>query len=156
MRAARALCGRGDRAGGSTSAESYLVIDKILEAAQRTGADAVHPGYGFLSENPEFARRLETAGITLIGPRPEAMEAMGHKTKARDVMIAAQVPVVPGSDGPVAGPDEAVIEAQRISFPIMVKAAAGGGGKGMRRVDDPSATSRRLCGGSERSTQQLW
>ncbi|MEE2835783.1 MAG: acetyl-CoA carboxylase biotin carboxylase subunit [Myxococcota bacterium] len=125
--------------GGSTSAESYLVIDKILEAAQRTGADAVHPGYGFLSENPEFARRLEAAGITLIGPRPEAMEAMGHKTKARDVMIAAQVPVVPGSDGPVAGPDEAVIEAQRIGFPIMVKAAAGGGGKGMRRVDDPSA-----------------
>ena len=124
------------------------MIDKILEAAQRTGADAVHPGYGFLSENPEFARRLEAAGITLIGPRPEAMEAMGHKTKARDVMIAAQVPVVPGSDGPVAGPDEAVIEAQRIGFPIMVKAAAGGGGKGMRRVDDP-ALPQRLCGGSE-------
>ena len=128
----------------STSAESYLVIDKILEAAQRTGADAVHPGYGFLSENPEFARRLETAGITLIGPRPEAMEAMGYKTKARDVMIAAQVPVVPGSDGPVAGPDEAVIEAQRIGFPIMVKAAAGGGGKGMRRVDDPSCFTAPL------------
>ena len=119
--------------GGETSAESYLVIDKIVDAAKRTGACAIHPGYGFLSENPVFARRLDDEGIILIGPRPEAMEAMGHKTKARDVMMAADVPVVPGSEGPVAGPDEAVAEAQHIGFPIMVKAAAGGGGKGMRR-----------------------
>jgi acetyl-CoA carboxylase biotin carboxylase subunit len=125
--------------GGETSAESYLVIDKIIAAAQKTGADAIHPGYGFLSENPDFARQLETHGIILIGPRPEAMEAMGHKTKARAVMIAAGVPVVPGSEGPIEGPDEAVIEAENIGFPIMVKAAAGGGGKGMRRVAESSA-----------------
>ncbi len=125
--------------GGETSAESYLVIDKIVDAAKQTGACAIHPGYGFLSENPVFARRLDQEGIILIGPRPEAMEAMGHKTQAREVMMAAQVPVVPGSDGPVAGPDEAVAEAKNIGFPIMVKAAAGGGGKGMRRVADPSA-----------------
>jgi acetyl-CoA carboxylase biotin carboxylase subunit len=125
--------------GGETSAESYLVIDKIIDAAKRTGVDAVHPGYGFLSENADFARRLEAEGIVLVGPRPEAMEAMGHKTRARALMIAAGVPVVPGSEGPVSGPDEAVLEAQDIGFPIMVKAAAGGGGKGMRRVADPAA-----------------
>ena len=125
--------------GGQTSAESYLVIDKVIAAAQKTGADAIHPGYGFLSENPDFARQLEAHGVILIGPRPEAMEAMGHKTKARAVMIEAGVPVVPGSEGPIDSPDEAVVEAQDIGFPIMVKAAAGGGGKGMRRVAEPSA-----------------
>jgi acetyl-CoA carboxylase biotin carboxylase subunit len=125
--------------GGDTSAESYLLIDKIIAAAKSTGANAIHPGYGFLSENPEFARRLLREGIILVGPSPEAMEAMGHKTRARDVMTAAKVPVVPGSDGPVAGPDEALIEAETIGYPIMVKAAAGGGGKGMRRVADAAA-----------------
>ena len=125
--------------GGSSAAETYLHIDKIIAAAKRSGADAVHPGYGFLSENPEFARRLATEGITLIGPRPEAMEAMGHKTKARAAMTEAGVPVVPGSSGPVADAAEALAAAAVIGYPVMVKAAAGGGGKGMRRVADPDA-----------------
>jgi acetyl-CoA carboxylase, biotin carboxylase subunit len=125
--------------GGQTSAESYLVAEKILAIAAACGADAIHPGYGFLSENPEFARACTAAGITFVGPQPEAMEQMGHKTKARAVMMAAGVPVVPGSEGPIVEADEAARFANEIGYPVMVKAAAGGGGKGMRRVNDGRA-----------------
>jgi len=123
------------RLGPAPSSESYLAIDKILEVARASGAAAVHPGYGFLSENPDFARACEKAGVTLVGPPAAAMEAMGEKTRARDEMRRAGVPVVPGSPGPVATEEEALRLAREIGLPVMIKAAAGGGGKGMRKVE---------------------
>jgi acetyl-CoA carboxylase biotin carboxylase subunit len=121
--------------GPGPARDSYLVPERILEAAVRTGADAIHPGYGFLSERAEFNRACRTAGLTFIGPRPESQEAMGVKTSARKRMQAAGVPVVPGSEGPISDEGEAAVEAARIGFPVMLKAAAGGGGKGMKRCD---------------------
>jgi acetyl-CoA carboxylase biotin carboxylase subunit len=119
--------------GPAPSRESYLVVEKIVAACKATGAEAVHPGYGFLSEKAELPRALAAAGITFIGPPPEAMDAMGYKTTARERMIAAGVPVVPGAQvSDVAGIKEA---AARLGYPVMLKAAGGGGGKGMRRVD---------------------
>ncbi len=120
--------------GGSTSADSYLRIDKIIDAARRAGADAVHPGYGFLSENADFARALAEAGLTFIGPSADAMDAMGNKLRARAIMLEAGVRVIPGSDGAVSDPAEATRLAGEIGFPVMLKAAAGGGGKGRRVV----------------------
>jgi acetyl-CoA carboxylase biotin carboxylase subunit len=110
--------------------ESYLRIDKILDAAKRTGAEAIHPGYGFLSENAAFAKACADAGIAFIGPPASAIEAMGSKTAARERMIAAGVPVVPGGNADTT--EEALATAKRIGYPVMVKAAMGGGGKGMR------------------------
>jgi acetyl-CoA carboxylase biotin carboxylase subunit len=121
--------------GASPARESYLSIERLLDAARATGADAVHPGYGFLSERAEFARAVEAAGLTFVGPRPEAMEAMGEKTRARAFMQAAGVPVVPGSDGALPSEAEALACAARLGWPVMVKAAAGGGGRGMRRCE---------------------
>ena len=121
--------------GPAPSAESYLRVDRILEAARRLGADAVHPGYGFLSENAAFARACAGAGLAFVGPSPEVIEAMGSKTRARETMIAAGVPVVPGTEAAVQRAEDALAEADRIGFPLMIKAAAGGGGKGMRRVE---------------------
>ena len=121
--------------GPAPSRESYLAIDKVLAAARRTGADAVHPGYGFLSEKAEFARAVEAAGLTFIGPRPESMDAMGVKTTARKNMQAAGVPTIPGSAEPLADPLGAKAFADRLGYPVMIKAAAGGGGKGMKRCD---------------------
>jgi len=123
------------RIGPPPSRESYLVVDRIVAAAQATGADAIHPGYGFLSEKAELARALEAAGITFIGPRAESMDAMGVKTTARKNMQAAGVPTVPGSAAPIAGEAEAKAFAGEIGYPVMIKAAAGGGGKGMKRCD---------------------
>ncbi|MBI5549002.1 MAG: acetyl-CoA carboxylase biotin carboxylase subunit [Deltaproteobacteria bacterium] len=125
--------------GPPPSRESYLAIDRILEAARQSGADAVHPGYGFLSENPVFARACERSGLALIGPPASAMEAMGEKTRARDLRRRAGVPVVPGSPGPIATEEEALTLARQIGFPVMIKAAAGGGGKGMRKVEGEAA-----------------
>ena len=122
------------RVGPAPSPESYLIGEKVLEAAKACGADAIHPGYGFLSENPVFAEQVEAAGITFIGPPPNAMRVMGSKTAARDKMEAAGVPCVPGSDGPVESEEEALKIADEIGFPVMLKAAAGGGGKGMRLI----------------------
>ncbi|MCP5069653.1 MAG: ATP-grasp domain-containing protein, partial [bacterium] len=122
--------------GGITSADSYLRIDKIIDAARQAGADAVHPGYGFLSENADFARALDEAGLTFIGPSAAAMDAMGNKLRARAIMSAAGVRVIPGSENAVSDPTEAKRLAEEIGFPIMLKAAAGGGGKGMRVVHD--------------------
>lgn len=125
--------------GPAIAAESYLVIDKIIAACKESGADAVHPGYGFLSENDVFAERLEAEGITLIGPPAAAMRLMGSKTEARKAVIEAGLPVVPGESGPGGnGFDDvasAMEAAKRIGFPVLIKAAAGGGGKGMRLVE---------------------
>ncbi len=121
--------------GPAPSRESYLVMDRIIDAAKKSGADAIHPGYGFLSENPKFVRACEAAGITFIGPPATAMEAMGEKTKARANMVKAGVPVVPGTTEPFASLEDARAFAKKIGYPIMLKAAGGGGGKGMRRVD---------------------
>ncbi len=121
--------------GPAPSRESYLVMEKVLAAARKTGADAIHPGYGFLSEKAEFARACAAAGVTFIGPRPESMDAMGVKTSARARMEAAGVPVVPGTKAPIADASVALGIARDIGFPVMLKAAAGGGGKGMKRID---------------------
>jgi len=120
--------------GPAPSRESYLRIDKILDVAKQSGADAIHPGYGFLAENAAFAKACEDAGIVFIGPRSESIRLMGEKTSARRVAVEAGVPVVPGTLEPLS--DDATIEkeAARIGFPLMLKAAAGGGGKGLRLV----------------------
>jgi len=128
--------------GPAAASESYLNIDRLLDAARQTGAEAIHPGYGFLAENPEFARRVEDAGLVFIGPSPEAILAMGDKTEARARMIEASVPVVPGSTGPIATSEQARAEAERLGYPILLKAAAGGGGKGMRIVESEAELER--------------
>jgi acetyl-CoA carboxylase, biotin carboxylase subunit len=121
--------------GPSPSRESYLRIDAIIDAAKKSGADAVHPGYGFLAENASFARACREAGLLFIGPPPEAIEAMGSKTESRQRMQAAGVPVVPGLTEAVRSFDEIAAFARDAGFPIMIKASAGGGGKGMRLVE---------------------
>ncbi|MCA1556310.1 MAG: acetyl-CoA carboxylase biotin carboxylase subunit [Acidobacteria bacterium] len=120
--------------GAAPSAESYLRIERIIEAARASGAEAVHPGYGFLAENAEFARACAAAGLVFIGPSPEALELMGSKTNARRAAIAAGAPVVPGTTEPLHSADDARATAARFGYPVMLKAAAGGGGKGMRLV----------------------
>jgi acetyl-CoA carboxylase biotin carboxylase subunit len=120
--------------GPAPARQSYLDIDAILAAVRQTGADALHPGYGFLSENWRFAEACAHAGVTFIGPSAEAIRAMGDKTEARRLMRGAGVPVVPGSAGPIADPAEAERVAAEIGFPVLLKAAAGGGGIGMARV----------------------
>jgi acetyl-CoA carboxylase biotin carboxylase subunit len=121
--------------GPSPSSESYLRADKIIAAAQKHGAEAIHPGYGFLSENADFADTCRSAGIKFIGPSPEAIRKMGSKTEARQVAIHAGAPVVPGVESAITSTDEAYEIARRLGYPVLLKAAAGGGGKGMRRVD---------------------
>ncbi len=123
--------------GPNPPSESYLRIDRMIEAARRSGADAVHPGYGFLAENETFAAACRDAGLTFIGPTPEAIGLMGSKTAARQAAIKANVPVVPGTEEPLGSDvtDEKIAEiAGDIGYPIMVKAVAGGGGKGLRVV----------------------
>ncbi|WP_423146261.1 acetyl-CoA carboxylase biotin carboxylase subunit [Rubrolithibacter danxiaensis] len=121
--------------GPPSSAQSYLSIPKIIEACKITGVDAVHPGYGFLSENAEFARRLKEAGIKLIGPSAEAMEIMGNKLSAKAAALKYEIPLVPGTEEAITDITEAKKRAQEVGFPILIKAAAGGGGKGMRIVE---------------------
>ena len=120
--------------GPAPASESYLRIDKLIETAKKAGADAIHPGYGFLAENPALGRACRDAGIIFIGPSPECIELMGDKLGARRAVKALGVPVVPGSDGAVADEHEAVDIAERLGYPVVVKAVAGGGGKGMRTV----------------------
>jgi acetyl-CoA carboxylase biotin carboxylase subunit len=127
------------RIGEASSSASYLRMDALFEAARLTGADAIHPGYGFLSENATFARRCEEKGFIFIGPPPSAIDRMGDKTKARELMSAAGVPLPPGTTSALESVDEARDIANQIGYPVLIKAAAGGGGKGMRLVYD-SAT----------------
>ena len=122
--------------GAPPSSESYLRWDKIIEVAVKSGAEAVHPGYGFLSENSEFVRAVNAQNITFIGPPPEAMEGMGGKISARKIAIAANVPVVPGTTEPLKSYEEASEIAESFGYPVMLKASAGGGGKGMRLVEN--------------------
>ena len=124
--------------GPAASVDSYLRADKVLAAAKEMGCDAVHPGYGFLSENAQFARAVEEAGMVWIGPPPFAIEEMGSKTEARQRMALAGVPIVPGTTEPLTGPDEAKKIAGEVGYPVMLKASAGGGGKGMRLVHGES------------------
>jgi len=124
--------------GPAPSRESYLRAGAIVELAQQIGADAIHPGYGFLSERAEFARLCRDAGVTFIGPSPEAIDAMGSKVESRRLMMAAGVPVVPGGKDPLPDLDAAAAFAGQLGYPVMLKASAGGGGKGMRRVDTPA------------------
>lgn len=130
-----AMADEAIRIGPAPVRESYLMADRIVDAAIRTGAEAIHPGYGFLSENAGFARTCAAAGIVFIGPPPEAIEAMGLKGAAKALMEKAGVPVVPGYHDDDQAPDRLAREAERIGYPVLIKAVAGGGGKGMRRVD---------------------
>ena len=130
--------------GPAPARESYLVAERILEAARRTGAEAIHPGYGFLSENAPFARACAAAGLVFIGPPAAAIEAMGNKVAARRLMSAAGVAVTPGSEGAVGSADEVRRVAGEVGFPVLLKAAAGGGGKGMRIVRAPGEIDAAL------------
>jgi acetyl/propionyl-CoA carboxylase alpha subunit len=139
----RAVC-----LGPAPAAQSYLDAKRVLDAARDTSAEAIAPGYGFLSENADFARAVADAGLTFIGPPASAIETMGSKTSAREAMTRAGVPVVPG--GPAGSVEEALTSAERVGYPILLKARAGGGGKGMRRVNQES----ELAAAFERSRSE--
>jgi acetyl-CoA carboxylase biotin carboxylase subunit len=130
--------------GPAPSKESYLVFDKIIKVCLDLKVDAVHPGYGFLSENGDFCRALEKAGVTFVGPSPHAMKVMGDKLAAKEAVKGHGVPLVPGTEGAVSGLEEAIAVAKTITFPILIKAAAGGGGKGMRIVEQESELKEGL------------
>ena len=131
--------------GPPPAAESYLAIDRLVDAAVRAGAGAVHPGYGFLAENAAFARAVEAAGLVWIGPPPEAIELMGSKTRARQAMQAAGVPIIPGTTDPVDSVDALLALGEELGYPLLIKAAAGGGGKGMEEVHAPDAAERAFA-----------
>jgi acetyl-CoA/propionyl-CoA carboxylase biotin carboxyl carrier protein len=131
--------------GPPPAAESYLKIERLVEAAVRAGAGAVHPGYGFLAENATFARAVEAAGLTWIGPPPDAIELMGSKTRARQAMEAAGVPIIPGTTEPVGSLEELLALGEALGYPLLIKAAAGGGGKGMEEVHEPEAAERAFA-----------
>ncbi len=141
------------RIGPPSVAESYLAIEKLIQTAKASGADAVHPGYGFLAENATFADACRQAGLTFIGPPPEAIKTMGDKTAARRAALGMGVPVVPGTNEPIGSDDEAARLAREFGYPVMIKAAAGGGGKGMRLVRSESelASALRLARSEARS-----
>jgi acetyl-CoA/propionyl-CoA/long-chain acyl-CoA carboxylase, biotin carboxylase, biotin carboxyl carrier protein len=134
--------------GPGPAPESYLNVEKILEVAAQSGAEAIHPGYGFLAENAPFAKACEKAGLVFVGPPPKAIEAMGSKTRARELMKQAGVPIVPGTTEPVASLKEAKPIAKEIGYPIAVKAAGGGGGKGFRVATSPDELEKALEGAS--------
>jgi acetyl-CoA carboxylase biotin carboxylase subunit len=131
--------------GPAPSRESYLRVDRVLEAARSSGAEAIHPGYGFLAENAGFARACEEVDITFVGPRSETIALMGEKTSARREATAAGVPVVPGTLEPVASLERIAAEAEKLGYPVMLKAAAGGGGKGLRLVASPDELASALA-----------
>ena len=141
--------------GAPAASESYLSIQKILDVAVRSGADAIHPGYGFLSENAKFARACVDAGVKFIGPTAAAMDAMGSKTRARQAMERAGVPFVPGTSRGLESFEQAEQVAARIGYPVMLKAAAGGGGKGMRLVHAPEELKSALEG-ARSADLKLW
>jgi propionyl-CoA carboxylase alpha chain len=122
--------------GPPPSALSYLLGDKIIEVCKTLGVDGIHPGYGFLSENADFARKVRAAGITFIGPSPESMDLMGDKLSAKATAKKYKVPMIPGSEGAITDLEEAIKVAKEVGFPLLIKASAGGGGKGMRLVEN--------------------
>ena len=128
--------------GDGPAAESYLRGERVIEAALRSGAEAIHPGYGFLAENASFARQVAGAGLTWIGPPPEAIEAMGSKTAARERMRAAGVPIIPGTTEPASSVEDVLATAEEIGYPIAIKASAGGGGKGFKIASSPDEVER--------------
>ena len=140
--------------GGSTAGESYLAIDKLIDVAQRAGADGVHPGYGFLSENADFAQAVIDADLIWIGPTPQAIRDLGDKVTARHIAMRAGAPLVPGTSDPVSGPDEVVAFAQEHGLPIAIKAAFGGGGRGLKvarkEKEIPAAVRVGRAGGEGR------
>src|SRR5512134_2329686 len=142
-----AACDEAVHIGGAAPRDSYLRIDRILQAAAQTGAQAIHPGYGFLSENEDFAQACADAGLVFIGPPASAIAAMGSKSAAKSLMEKARVPLVPGYHGQDNDPALLAREAARIGYPVLIKASAGGGGKGMRRVDraDDFAAALASC-----------
>src|SRR5215210_4756077 len=135
--------------GPGPATESYLGVDKIIEVAKQSGAEAVHPGYGFLAENAAFARACDEAGIVFIGPPPSAIDAMGSKTRAREIMAEAGVPIVPGTTEPVESVDDArKVIADSIGYPVAIKAAGGGGGKGFRVAESEDELEKAFEGAS--------
>jgi acetyl-CoA carboxylase biotin carboxylase subunit len=140
--------------GPSPSSESYLLIDKIIDAAKKSGAEAIHPGYGFLSENAEFAEAVERSGLVLIGPPASAMKLMGSKTSARQIAQASGAPVVPGTVSPLESIEHAERVSDEVGYPVMLKAALGGGGKGMRlvRAREEIASAFSLASAEARSS----
>ena len=150
------LADQAVRLGPAPAPESYLRADAIIEAALATGADAIHPGYGFLSEQASFGAAVEAAGLIFVGPAPETLASLGDKLEARATATAAQVPIVPGMLDPLPTGDEAAGErveaaAADIGYPLLIKAAAGGGGRGMRRVDGPSELAAAVTAASRES-----
>jgi 3-methylcrotonyl-CoA carboxylase alpha subunit len=129
------VCDEAFSIGAAAASESYLNAARILEVAQQCGAQAIHPGYGFLSENAAFARACEAAGIAFIGPPASAIDAMGSKSQAKSLMDAAGVPLVPGYHGGEQQDDKLALESKQVGYPQLIKASAGGGGKGMRLVE---------------------
>ncbi len=130
--------------GPAPSNQSYLVMEKIIEAAKTTGAEGIHPGYGFLSENSEFARKVKAAGIIFVGPHPHAIEVMGSKLAAKDAVKAYDIPMVPGIDKAITDTEKAKKIAEKIGYPILIKASAGGGGKGMRVVENSAELKSQM------------
>ncbi|MGB0614088.1 MAG: biotin carboxylase N-terminal domain-containing protein, partial [Miltoncostaeaceae bacterium] len=128
--------------GPPPARESYLDVRNVIGAAEVTGCDAVHPGYGFLSENPEFATECARNGIRFVGPAPEVMQRMGDKIEAKRAAVEAGLPVLGGSDGPVTDLEIARAAAESAGYPVLLKASAGGGGRGMRRVEGPAELDR--------------
>ncbi|MCK5490144.1 MAG: hypothetical protein KAI98_09145, partial [Gemmatimonadetes bacterium] len=146
------LAGEAVPIGPAPASQSYLRADAIIEAARETGAQAVHPGYGFMAESPDFARQVIDAGLIFVGPSPEAIAEMGDKTAARARMVSAGVPVIPGSEA-VSEADQGVSEGDRIGWPVLLKAAAGGGGKGMRVIESAADLPRALSAASREAGQ---
>src|SRR3990172_4775022 len=144
---------RGVHIGGSAPAESYLNIEAIVSAARDSGAEAVHPGYGLLSENASFAQACIDAGLVFIGPPPSAIAAMGDKAAARKLAAARGVPTIPGYDGEGQARSELLRQARKIGFPVMIKAAAGGGGRGMR-VAESAASFEELAESAHREAER--
>ncbi len=142
--------------GPAQATKSYLVMSNIIAAATITGADAIHPGYGFLAENADFARACADNDLVFIGPSAECIERMGDKSSARETMKACGVPTVPGSDGCIDTVEEARRFAESVGYPVLIKATAGGGGKGMREVHDPADLESHYKAPRSATTRSTW